>query len=338
MIEIDGSYGEGGGQILRTAISLSAVTGNDVKISNIRAGRQNPGLAPQHIASIEAVAELANAEVEGVYKGSKDVVFRPGQLVGGSFEFDIGTAGAVSLVAMNCLLPAAMSKGPVEMTIKGGTDVRWAPPIDFLTMVHLPIFRLFGGACSIDLISRGFYPEGGGEIAIDVSPTGGLGGVDLGEGCDLVRIEGVTYAQNLPEHVTARMKHSAMKELVGFRDVKIVSDVRRGMSTGAGMVLVATCRKTVLGASALGQKGVRSEELGESCACDLKETIASGASVDEHMLDQVLPYMAFASGVSRVLAEEVTSHAETNIWVIEKFLGKRFAIERKGRLVEIRTI
>lgn len=338
MIEIDGAHGEGGGQILRTAIALSAVTSEAVRVRNIRAGRTKPGLAPQHITSIEAVAEVCGAEVDGLYQGSRDIVFKPGQLVGGEFEFDVGTAGSIPLVAQSCLIPAFLSKAKVRMTVKGGTDVRWSPPIDFLRLVHLPIVDMLGGRCELGIVSRGFYPEGGGEVVLETWPSGGFSPLDLGSRGRVLRIVGVAFAQNLPDHVVARIKHAALKSLLDFKEVSIESDLRRGPSTGAGIVLAAICENTVIGASALGAKGVRSEALGEGCASDLAETLRSGASVDEHMLDQVLAYMALAGRGSRVLAEGMTSHAETNIWVIEQFLGRKFEIETRDGLTEVHVV
>jgi RNA 3'-phosphate cyclase len=337
MIEINGSQGEGGGQILRTSIALSAVTGEDVRIRNIRANRPSPGLAPSHVTSIDAVARICDGEVDGLFAGSKEIVFRPGQLTGGRFEFDVGTAGSISLVLQSCLVPAALSKARVVIQVNGGTDVRWAPPIDFMRLVHLPILGMFGPSCDIEVVSRGFYPEGGGEVVMVVSPESRLAPVDLASRGEVLRIEGVACAQNLPEHVITRTKHAALKRLVDFRQVKVDSDLRKGRSTGAGVVLCAVCENTFLGASVLGEKGVRAEEIGDGCAQDLLETLRSGATVDEHMLDQILPYMALSEGPSRVLAEEMTGHAETNISVIETFLGRRFETQKTNGLLEIRA-
>lgn len=335
MIEIDGTHGEGGGQILRTALSMSAVLNGPVKVSNIRAGRPRPGLAPSHVTSIEAVAELCDADVDGLYAGSKEIVFKPGQLTGGDFEFDVGTAGSISLVLLTCLIPAIMAKSRISLTVKGGTDVDWSPPIDFLRMVHLPILAKFGPSCEIEVSSRGFYPEGGGEVTAEVSPVPRLEGVDLSKRGEVVEIQGVAFAQNLPEHVASRIKHAAVKQLVGFKRVQIDLDLQRGHSTGAGIVLAAVCENTVIGASALGAKGIRSESLGENCAAELRDALDTGATVDEHMLDQILPYMALAQGRSTALADEMTEHAKTNIWVIEKMLGKGFQIDQKERLTEL---
>ncbi|UCE80602.1 MAG: RNA 3'-phosphate cyclase [Methanobacteriota archaeon] len=335
MIEIDGSMGEGGGQVLRTSIALSTVTQQPVRIARIRAGRAQPGLSHQHITSVQAVAALSDATVEGLSLGAQEIEFRPGALLGGRFEFGIGTAGSIPLVVLSCLLPAALSKGTAEMVITGGTDVKWSPSIDYLTRTHLPISGKFGLECSLELLSRGFYPEGGGEVHMKVLPAGTLRGANLGVRGRLLRVGGVAYSQNLPDHVVSRMRHSAMKRLVSAGDVCIDSDVRRGRSTGAGILLTGECENSVVGQAALGEKGVKAEALGEGCATDLLETIASGTVVDEYMLDQVLPYMATAKGSSVVMAEKLTGHAETNIAVIESFVDRRFSIVEKEGLIEI---
>ena len=338
MIEIDGSHGEGGGQILRTSIALSAVTGQDVHISSIRANRPRPGLAPSHITSIEAVARICDADVDNLFAGSKDIAFRPRQLTGGSYDFDVGTAGSISLIIQSCLLPAVLSKARTMITVRGGTDVRWSPPIDFMRLVHLPMLARFGPACYLDVKSRGFYPEGGGVVELEVSPVSKLEPVPIDSQGKLEGIAGVAFAQNLPEHVVTRMKHSALKKFIGRPDVKIDSQLSKGPSTGAGIVLAAECRGTVLAASALGKRGVKAESLGEGAAGDLLETLTSGATVDENMLDQIIPYMALAGPGCVVLAEEMTGHAETNLWVTEMLLGKRFSISKRDALVELRTI
>jgi RNA 3'-terminal phosphate cyclase (ATP) len=338
MIEIDGSHGEGGGQILRTCVSLSAVTGDPVRITKIREGRPNPGLKPQHVTGISAVAEICGAEVDGLYTGSKDIVFRPNQLTGGTFEFEVGTAGSISLVLATCLPPLVQAKARTRLTVRGGTDVRWSPPIDYLRLALVPILERFGCGCDIGIVSRGFYPEGGGDVSVEVSPTGAMKPVNIGARGEVLRVEGVSYAQNLPEHVSSRMKHSAIKKLLDSREIRIETDIRKGPSTGAGIVLVAVCENTVIGSSALGAKGVRSESLGESCAEDLLDALRSKATVDEHMADQILIYMALAEEGSMIIAEDLSSHAVTNMWAIEQMLGKRFSLDRKEGSIEIRAI
>ncbi len=337
MIEVDGSYGEGGGQVLRTAIAMSAVTQQPTKVVNIRANRPNPGLAPSHLASIEAVAQIADAEVDGLFPGSKQITFTPRQLTGGDFEFDVGTAGSISLVLLACLIPAALSRRTVRLEVKGGTDVRWSPPIDYVRMVHNPMLAILGISCELGVLERGFYPEGGGHVTMEISPTSKITPLQLISAGKVLGVDGVAYAQNLPEHIVTRTRHAALKTLIDTPSVSIDSDIRKGHSTGAGIVLAARCENTFLGASMLGERGIRSERLGEDCASNLAETIHSGATVDEHMLDQILPYLALADGQSAVRAEELTRHAETNMQIIEKFLGRRFETAKVDGLVEVRV-
>jgi RNA 3'-terminal phosphate cyclase len=173
---------------------------------------------------------------------------------------------------------------------------------------------------------------------VELDPAGKLSAVDLSARGRDEGIDGIAFSQNLPDHVVSRMKHASLKKFIGQKDVRIESDLRNGISTGAGIVLAARYENTVLGATALGARGVRAETLGEECAGDLLETVRSMATVDEHMTDQILPYMALATGSSTVLAEELTGHAETNIWVIEQFIGNRFEISKREDLVQITTI
>jgi len=337
MIEVDGSYGEGGGQMLRTSVALSAVTGIPVRISKIRAGRPNPGMMPQHLTSVEAIALLCDARVEGLKLGSRTIEFAPGTVIGGDLELDVGTAGSTTLILQSCMIVSTVAKSDIKLTLKGGTDVRWSPPFDYMRMVHLPIAERFGVRCDLELVARGFYPEGGGEFRAELSPSPALKGVILDTPGDLQEVAGVAFAQNLPEHVITRMKHAALKRLIVCERVKVESDTRIGVATGAGIVLAGVCSSTVLGASALGERGVRAEMLGERCASDLLETHGSGATVDEHMLDQVIPYMGLAEGSSLVLADEVSGHAKTNMWIVEKFTGRSFEVRERGQLFEIRV-
>lgn len=173
---------------------------------------------------------------------------------------------------------------------------------------------------------------------MDIAPSGGLTGLRLVEQGRVLGINGIAYAQNLPEHIVSRMKHSAIKKLIDIENVKIEGDLRKGPSTGAGIVLAAQCEHTVIGATRLGAKGVRAEELGENAASDLIETIGSGATVDEHMLDQILPYMAVAHGGSSILTDDLTEHAKTNMWVIEKYFPGKFNVSKRGELAEIIAI
>ncbi|MCS7099566.1 MAG: RNA 3'-terminal phosphate cyclase, partial [Sulfolobales archaeon] len=168
MLEIDGSFGEGGGQILRTAVALSAITGTDIRVVNIRARRPEPGLKRQHLTGILAAAEMCNAVVEGAQVGSTEVVFKPGSIRGGEYRFDVGTAGSVTLVLQTLLPIAAFADSPVAIEVSGGTDVPWSPPVDYLRYVVKPHLERLGYAFGVELVRRGHYPRGGGLVRVSV--------------------------------------------------------------------------------------------------------------------------------------------------------------------------
>ena len=170
MIEIDGSYGEGGGAVLRIATALSAVTSKPVHVTNIRSGRPKPGLMPQHLNAVKAVAALSNASLSGLELGSTDIIFNPRSLSGGDYKIDIGTAGSITLILQAFMIPAAFADGPVTIGITGGTDLRWSPSVDYLENVTLPILRLMGYKVRINILQRGHYPRGGGLVELKVDP------------------------------------------------------------------------------------------------------------------------------------------------------------------------
>src|SRR4051794_18716560 len=216
MREIDGSYGEGGGQLLRTSVALAAVTGQPVRLYNIRARRSNPGLAPQHLAAVKAVAALSSAEVDGLAVQSREIFFRPGPLQGGRFDFPVGTAGSITLV-LQAVLPVAIAcMEPSRITISGGTDVRAAPPLDYFRHVLLPLLSHIGVTAKIEVQSRGYYPRAGGKITVHVEPSRALLPLVMVERRKLDGIYGFAHVANLPAHIVDRMAASALAELSAF--------------------------------------------------------------------------------------------------------------------------
>jgi RNA 3'-phosphate cyclase len=328
-IEIDGSQGEGGGQILRTAVSLSAVLGVPIKVVDIRANRPQPGLKAQHLEAVKALQKLCNAQVDGLEVGSKEVLFRPGKVEGGHFTIDIGTAGSVSLVIQTLVLPALWGPKDTFVRIIGGTDVKWAPSIDYTHYVYLSILRLMGAHTNLGLINRGYYPEGGGEVELRICPLEpeGLKPLVIPAQDGEPKVFGSVHTANLPEDVGKRLKSTALKFLVGVKDVKVMSNQWEGRSTGAGITLVSEFKNTLLGADALGEKGKRAEIVAKECVEELLADGKSGATLDHHMADQILPYLALATGPSEFLVREITAHAKTNIDVIEKLVGASFELK-----------
>ncbi len=320
MIEIDGSFGEGGGQIVRTAVALSAVTGEPVRITRIREGRKNPGLSPQHVTAILALAKVTNARIEGAKPRSQEITFRPGEVRGGEREIDIGTAGSITLL-IQCFLPALVfADSPATLTVRGGTDVKWSPTIDYLSRVALPAFAEFGVQSRLSCERRGYYPRGGGLATLEVVP-GKLKRADL-LAVEPGPVEGISHSSNLPEHVAKRQAEAAAEVLKGSGfDAKISCETNTLPSTGSGITLWSGRR----GASALGERGLPAEKVGASAAEEMAAELRSKAAVDRYLADQLVPYLALAGG--SYTAPEVSRHASTNIWTATRFLDVDISIE-----------
>jgi RNA 3'-terminal phosphate cyclase (ATP) len=320
-MRLDGSYGEGGGQILRTAVALSAVTGKPVEIHSIRKMRPKPGLAAQHVKAIETVSSICDAEVEGCSLHSTYLSFKPAKIKGGTYDIDIGTAGSITLL-LQCLMPAAMhAPSPVKLTIKGGTDVAWSPPIDYLRYVTLGALSRMGYECQLRLVRRGYYPRGGGCVEAIISPsTLKKTSFDKNQ-CNIV--EGISHSLGLPAHVAQRQASSAEKILreEGY-NTSISLEIKDGISTGSGITLWCG----TAGGSSLGKPGLRAEKVGNTAAVSILRELKPGAGVDIYLADQLIPYLALARG-SSFTTRVLTPHAKTNIWVTEQFLDVKFKIE-----------
>lgn len=332
MIRIDGSSGEGGGQILRTSVALAQILGEELEVYNIRANRPKPGLAQQHLTVLKSFSRIFSAKVEGARLGSSRIIFRPGRAPEKrEFTIDIGTAGSITLL-LQALLPALIPYS-VKLTVKGGTDVRWSPPFDYFKEVFLRNIRNFGVRADIELIRRGYYPRGGGVVVFK-NYGSELSSCELEDRGRLLEIRGVAHSSNLPDHITEREAKAAMEALKPYR-AEIRLERSRLPSTGTGIVLWAEYDRTSLGASSLGEIGKPAEEVGREAALALKAEMSTKASVDVHMGDQLIPYMAIAQGRSSFTVREVSSHLKTNIEIVEKILGVKFKIEQKGDIYRI---
>jgi RNA 3'-terminal phosphate cyclase (ATP) len=338
LVEIDGSYGAGGGQILRTALALSVFTEKAARISRIRARRKTPGLAPQHLTGVLAAARISEAEVVGAEIGSTEVTFSPRKSVfdEDSLTIDVtqaargGSAGSVTLILQNLLVPLALSGRRIDLVIKGGTHVAWSPPFDYFSDVFLPALSRMGldAGCSLD--EWGFYPVGEGRVAVRVAGIRSASGatsshrwfqpVRLVERGDMIHVTGRAVVANLPKEIADRMARRAAEILSekGFH-----SDLRSlrvgGKSTGAGIFLTAQYEKTRAGFSALGKRGLPAERVALDACRELFAFDKSGAAVDRHLADQLLLPMALASGRSEMAVESVTAHLLANAYVIQRF-------------------
>lgn len=335
-MKIDGSWGEGGGQLLRSAVALSALTGKDVEIENIRAKRSKPGLAAQHLTAVVGVATLCDGEVDDACVGATSIRFRPGKAMGGTYQMDVGTAGSVTLVLQACMLASLRSPTTTELEIKGGTNVRMSPAVDYCGSVLLPHLARMGLETELRLDRRGFYPQGGGSISVLVPPCPRLSPLRLPTRGSLEEVGGVCFSQNLPEHVTQRMAHSCRLALLGH-EVRLRTHRTAGGSTGAGTLLFARYQNTVLGGDSLGEKGIPAERVGEEAASRLKLEMEGPGTLDLHAADQLLPYMALAEGPSMFTVREVTSHLRTQMWLLAHFLPVEFREQQleDGIVVEV---
>ena len=336
MLQIDASFGEGGGQLVRSAVALAAITGKPIALSRIRARRTPSGLAPQHMAAVRAAATLCNARVEGVELRSTALEFVPGALTGGSHRFDVGTAGSICLV-LQALLPIMIAaQAEATVTVTGGTDVRAAPPVDYLQFVLLPVLRRMGARIRLDVLRRGYYPRGGGIVRAQVLPCR-LQPVALGRRGALAAIKGCAHVANLPEHIAIRMRDAAASVLGERRNPAIDCAVLKDdQATGRGgaVVLWAECEDAALGAGRVAELGVPAEALGESAAKELLFDLETNVTADVHAADQLLIYFALAGGGS-LLTREYSSHAATAAWLLEQFLPVRFEVSKLGALTRV---
>jgi RNA 3'-phosphate cyclase len=336
VLTIDGSYGEGGGQILRTAVSYSVLTQTPIEITNIRAKRPIPGLRPQHYTAISCLQAICNAEVTGLAVGSKDIRFSPGTVRPGDYSFDIGTAGNITLIFQACLLGALHIPGPLTITITGGTDVLWAPAWDYFAKVFIPLLHRMGVNADVELVQRGYYPKGGGKAILRMNPATDLKPFTVDTPQQFKKIEGLIHLSGLPEQIATRIKHSAIKDATAAGlEARINVEPVSSLSQGVGITVWASTEKTILGSGVLGERQVSSEQVGHRAVSRLVSDIQAGATLDPYAVDQLLPYMVACQQESRCLVRECSSHMKTNIWVLQQFQKRRMEIATQGDIWRI---
>jgi RNA 3'-phosphate cyclase len=339
VLQIDGSYGEGGGQILRTAVALSALTKKPVEITNIRARRPNPGIKPQHYIAIKSIKEICHAETHGLKIGSSRLTFLPGDLTGGNYTFDIGTAGSIPLVFQACLLSAIKTPEPVTIRVTGGTDVRWAPSWDYFQHVFLPLLQKMGVSIKAELVRRGYYPKGGGEAVITINPCRELTPLQLNQNQEFQEVNGIIHSAHLPDHIGVRMKHAAIQTVLrkNMKTPSVHIEKTTSLSAGVGITLWSQSEDTIIGHTVLGERGVSSEQIGETAAIRLLEEIEAGATLDVFAFDQLLPYMPLGRDNERssCLVREISGHAATNMWLVQQFFDVAFDVHEQCGLMQV---
>jgi RNA 3'-terminal phosphate cyclase (ATP) len=336
-LTIDGSFGEGGGQILRTALALAAILQRPVEIRNIRGGRKKPGLRPQHLAAVKALAKVTSAQVRGAEVGSTHLYFEPRQLKGGAYTLDIGTAGSTALVLQAIMPSLLFAKDPSRVTITGGTHVPWSPCFHYLKEVFVPALLEMGCKVSLELGPWGWYPKGGGRVVASLSPGGGLSALKRTNRGRLTGVTVLSAVSNLPASIGERQRDQVLKRLraQGYAPTKI--ELLKGPSPGSGTVVFvkAEFEQGEAGFTSLGQRGKPAETVADEASSAFLEFMASGAAADSHLADHLALYMALAHGRSSVVAEAITEHLRTNIWVIEQFLPVAFEVDEPSRMVGV---
>ena len=360
MIELDGSHGEAGGSIARVALALSTLTQQPFSITDIRKNRPQPGLKNQHLFCIKALEKLCNAKSEGAALGSTDLKYWPGKIEGNAMDIDIETAGSITLFLQSVLLPSMFADKTVKFNIVGGTDVAWSPPYGYFSNVFLPQIRKYANI-DCKLIKRGYYPKGNGKVEIKIKPIHKISDfnnfnefhtylkenapkINLIEQSSLIQIKGISHAsldlQNA--QVAERQAKSAEMALNKYKcPINIDINYNEALSTGSGIILWVIFSKDPdeidasnpirLGADSLGERGKKAEIVGEEAAKKLSAEIESKAPVDQHLADQLLQFLALAGG--KIKASKITNHAKTNIYTIEKFLGKTFEIDERNNTI-----
>lgn len=325
MITIDGSAGEGGGQILRSSLALSLVTGQPFRITNIRARRKKPGLLRQHLTAVNAATEVGDAVSDGAEMGSTELVFRPEKIRAGEYHFAIGTAGSATLVLQAVLPALLLASKPSTLVLEGGTHNPLAPPFDFLSHAFLPILNRFGGQVEATLIRPGFYPAGGGRIEITVTPAPKLLSIELlVRGADSKR-HVTAHVAGLPCEIAERAFARIIKRMNWSREVCEI--IQHPDERGPGFML-----NTQIGSehinevfSSFGEKGVRTEQVADSLVDQIRSYLASDAPVGEYLADQLLVYVALA-GKGAFRTTGLSMHTQTNIGVIQQFLPVIFRV------------
>ncbi|MEM1557096.1 MAG: RNA 3'-terminal phosphate cyclase [Thermoproteota archaeon] len=335
LLEIDGSMGEGGGQVLRTAVALSALLKKPVRVFNIRAKRSNPGLRPQHLAAVKAVARLTGSRVEGLEVGSKQIFFTPGEVRASDIELDVGTAGSISLVLQAIMPVLAFNPREANLILKGGTDNPRAPPIDYVREVLAETLSRMDYDVEIKVERRGFYPRGGGIVRFKSRPVKSLKPFDLTDFPGLKSVKIFVYSSRLPGHVAERIAGSAsslLKREFGIEplvEYEIMSGGERNapLDPGCGILIIGRLENNaVFASSALGEKGKPSEKVGGEAAAEFIRQVKHKAPVDKNLADQLVVYAALAEGVSALRTHEVTLHTLTTIRLVELFLPVRFEV------------
>lgn len=331
MLTIDGAQGEGGGQILRTALSLSICLGRPFRMVNIRANRHRPGLQPQHLAAVRAAARVAQAEVAGAERDSQSLYFTPAHATAGDYHFDIGTAGSTVLVLQTILPALLLVTEPSTILLEGGTHIPLAPPFEFLQYAFMPALNRTGGQIAATLERPGFMPRGGGRLRVQVKPVGRIEPLVLNERGRIVRMSAHVLLANLPGHIAERELAVIRQRLALAPQNLHYSLANDAQDAGNLVAIVVQCENITECFTALGKKGLPAERVAELAVTAAQHYLDAQVAVGSHLADQLLLYLALAGG-GQLLTLPPSSHTLTNISVIEAFTGVPFTVRESGPL------
>ena len=325
MISIDGSAGEGGGQVLRTSLSLSLATGRPFRIEKIRAGRRTPGLLRQHLTAVQAACAISEGSAEGAALGSTDLTFVPGRARSGEYSFAIGTAGSTMLVLQTILIPLMLLEGRSVVRLEGGTHNPASPPFDFLRDAFLPLMRRMGGKAEAKLEREGFYPAGGGAVEVTIEGGATLRPLELLERGQVVKTLARALVCNLSWEI-ARREIAVVRARTGWPEESLEAHTIKGCGPGNVLTIRLESENVTEVFTGFGEKGVSAERVAEVCVAEMQRYVDSGAAVGEHLADQLLLPLALAGG-GAFTASGISAHTRTNAEVIGRLLDIAFSME-----------
>lgn len=332
MLTIDGSRGEGGGQVLRSSLTLSLLTGKPFRIVNIRAGRKKPGLLRQHLTAVNAAAQIGRAGVSGAVPGKRpelgeqELTFYPGEAAAGNYHFSIGSAGSATLVLQTVLLPLLTAPALSRLVFEGGTHNPFAPPFEFLQQAFLPLLERMGVRISAELERPGFYPAGGGKFSVAIQPAPELSRLDLPERGKLLAIRAKALVSQLPLHV-ARRELKVVAEKLSLKEAQLAEEeIPDPRGPGNALIIVVVSEQVTEIFTGFGERGVPAERVAARAADEAQRYLSSGAAVGQHLADQLLLPLALAGGGS-FSTLSLTSHFETNLEIIRRFIDISISTE-----------
>ncbi|QQG49446.1 MAG: RNA 3'-terminal phosphate cyclase [archaeon] len=330
-VEVDGSRGEGGGQILRTAVAFSAIVGKPVRVSKVRAGREVPGLKRQHASSLRVLSEVFDCTLGGAVEGSSEVTFAPGPLRSREVSIDMGTAASIPLVLQAVIPAVSLSNSSLRLRLRGGTDVPWSPTFDYLTRVVQPVFGAAGVRFDARATRRGYYPKGGGKVEASIEPCPMPNPLRLDSPATLAEVTLSSRCGALPRHVAERQARAAKEVLVETGlNVREEVTLEESDSPGSSITISATSNSAFLGSDALGSRGRRAEEVGLDSASRFVAYLKSGACLDDNVADMLIPLLSLADGPSAVRLASVTPHLESGIELARLFTSCEFLTRNDG--------